>query len=203
MELGVSSSMAEEEYDTDPEESKPSLGMRRRQASDDEEGAGGDTDGEKSLLSTPIRNDSRVGVGSDEESEGQGGVANYNDDDAEGEEDFVERGDDDEGFEERVGADIGEVEEGDYGEAVDVEAETLKGLEGEISRLLGVRMQEGDGAEEGLEEEEEEVEKKENEPFAVPTAGAFYMHDDRFRDISRGRHRCGHAVWILYGSIWF
>jgi hypothetical protein len=32
-------------------------------------------------------------------------------------------------------------------------------------------------------------EKKENEPFAVPTAGAFYMHDDRFRDNSGARQR--------------
>ena len=30
--------------------------------------------------------------------------------------------------------------------------------------------------------EDHSEEKKENEPFAVPTAGAFYMHDDRFRD---------------------
>ena len=34
-----------------------------------------------------------------------------------------------------------------------------------------------------------EEEKKENEPFAVPTAGAFYMHDDRFRDNAGARHR--------------
>ncbi|KAI3737615.1 hypothetical protein L2E82_27623 [Cichorium intybus] len=32
-------------------------------------------------------------------------------------------------------------------------------------------------------------EKKANEPFSVPTAGAFYMHDDRFRDGGEGRHR--------------
>ncbi|KAF9690042.1 hypothetical protein SADUNF_Sadunf01G0154700 [Salix dunnii] len=37
--------------------------------------------------------------------------------------------------------------------------------------------------------EEGEEGKKENEPFAVPTAGAFYMHDDRFRDSAGGRHR--------------
>jgi hypothetical protein len=30
--------------------------------------------------------------------------------------------------------------------------------------------------------------KKESEPFAVPTAGAFYMHDDRFQE-ARGRGR--------------
>ncbi|XP_054781031.1 protein MLN51 homolog [Prosopis cineraria] len=41
-------------------------------------------------------------------------------------------------------------------------------------------------------------EKKENEPFAVPTGGAFYMHDDRFRDNSGGRHRHlrgGRRLW--------
>ncbi|KAF8715699.1 hypothetical protein HU200_026641 [Digitaria exilis] len=38
-----------------------------------------------------------------------------------------------------------------------------------------------------------EEEKKGNEPYAVPTTGAFYMHDDRFqegRGRVRGRQRC-------------
>ena len=30
---------------------------------------------------------------------------------------------------------------------------------------------------------------KKNEPFAVPTSGAFYMHDDRFQDNAGARHR--------------
>lgn len=45
---------------------------------------------------------------------------------------------------------------------------------------------------------EGEEEKKEHEPFAVPTAGAFYMHDDRFRDNAGGRHRRtqgGRKLW--------
>ncbi|PPS12309.1 hypothetical protein GOBAR_AA08317 [Gossypium barbadense] len=45
---------------------------------------------------------------------------------------------------------------------------------------------------------EDEHEKKENEPFVVPTAGAFYMHDDRFRDNVGGRHRQmrgGRKLW--------
>ncbi|KAK8930962.1 hypothetical protein KSP39_PZI016358 [Platanthera zijinensis] len=33
------------------------------------------------------------------------------------------------------------------------------------------------------------VEKEENEPYAVPTAGALYMHDDRFQENGRGRQR--------------
>jgi hypothetical protein len=40
-----------------------------------------------------------------------------------------------------------------------------------------------------VEGEEGEEGKKGNQPFAVPTAGAFYMHDDRFRDSAGGRHR--------------
>ncbi|KAL0294723.1 UNVERIFIED_CONTAM: hypothetical protein Sradi_6872500 [Sesamum radiatum] len=52
-----------------------------------------------------------------------------------------------------------------------------------------------------------EEERKEMEPFAVPTAGAFYMHDDRFRDNAGGRHRYQLMLcvrmscidWILYG----
>ncbi|CAM6123403.1 unnamed protein product [Calypogeia fissa] len=36
-----------------------------------------------------------------------------------------------------------------------------------------------------------EEEKKEAEPFVVPTAGAFYMHDDRFRDNGGARPRRG------------
>lgn len=42
----------------------------------------------------------------------------------------------------------------------------------------------GEGAKEGNEEE-----KKEAEPFVVPTAGAFYMHDDRFRESGGARPR--------------
>ncbi|KAM0829943.1 hypothetical protein ACQ4PT_066537 [Festuca glaucescens] len=45
----------------------------------------------------------------------------------------------------------------------------------------------GEAGEEAVEGEGEEG-KKETEPFAVPTAGAFYMHDDRFQE-ARGRGR--------------
>uniref|UniRef100_A0A0D6QWN6 Btz domain-containing protein n=1 Tax=Araucaria cunninghamii TaxID=56994 RepID=A0A0D6QWN6_ARACU len=46
--------------------------------------------------------------------------------------------------------------------------------------------------------EQAEEEKKEAEPFAVPTAGAFYMHDDRFRDNGGARPRRsagGRKLW--------
>ncbi|KAJ8539261.1 hypothetical protein K7X08_013513 [Anisodus acutangulus] len=36
---------------------------------------------------------------------------------------------------------------------------------------------------------EHNLEKKENEPYAVPKAGAFYMHDDRFGDNVDGPHK--------------
>ncbi|GJN15053.1 hypothetical protein PR202_gb01939 [Eleusine coracana subsp. coracana] len=46
----------------------------------------------------------------------------------------------------------------------------------------------GDAAEADEAAAGEEEEKKGNEPFAVPTTGAFYMHDDRFQE-ARGRGR--------------
>ena len=39
-----------------------------------------------------------------------------------------------------------------------------------------------------------EEEKKGNEPYAVPTSGAFYMHDDRFQE-GRGRGRGRQRFW--------
>ncbi|GAY51697.1 hypothetical protein CUMW_136210 [Citrus unshiu] len=46
----------------------------------------------------------------------------------------------------------------------------------------------------------EEEKKQSNEPFAVPTAGAFYMHDDRFRENIAGRHRRTHGGRRLWES---
>ncbi|XP_010473002.1 PREDICTED: uncharacterized protein LOC104752533 isoform X2 [Camelina sativa] len=42
------------------------------------------------------------------------------------------------------------------------------------------------------------LEQKKKEPFAVPTAGAFYMHDDRFQELdaaSNRRMRGGRRLW--------
>jgi hypothetical protein len=50
-----------------------------------------------------------------------------------------------------------------------------------------------------VEGEEGEEGKKGNQPFAVPTAGAFYMHDDRFRDSAGGRHRYDCAIGVVLG----
>ncbi|XP_057967845.1 protein MLN51 homolog [Malania oleifera] len=207
--------MAEEEYESDPEEAKLSLAMRRREASDDEE-EGGEVDAERF---PPRRIDSRVGVVSDGESDGQGGVAEYDDDEQEEddeediedeisqeeeeeEEDGVEEEEEEEAEEEDEFEERGEGGGGDGdgdgrgGSFGDVEGvEKVKELDG-VRGVAGEPVTESGGAEQGLEEEEEE--KKENEPFAVPTAGAFYMHDDRFRDNAGGRHRRtlgGRKLW--------
>ncbi|CAL5439888.1 unnamed protein product [Camellia sinensis] len=186
----------EGEYESDPEELKRSLTMRRREASDDEgeEGDGGERERR--------RVDSMAGIASDGESEGQGAPADYDDDESEIEEEEeleeyeeeelgfgeeeVEVGEDDE----RGGKD--DVEVGNKVEAVEAGGEVVaRELDGDRERSVGESTEV-----QGVNQVEEE--KKENEPFAVPTAGAFYMHDDRFRDNAGGRHRRtlgGRKLW--------
>ena len=168
------------EYESDPEEAKRSLAMRRREASDDEEGEG---DGRDKRVDRP-------GIHSDD-SDGQGGVAEYDDEeelDGEEEEEEEENVDEDE--------EIGEgdeVEEGDaykerggegdlHGAGVEGSAVNVQEAYGEVRTSLEDTGEVHSG-------NRDDEEKKENEPFAVPTAGAFYMHDDRFRDNAGGRHR--------------
>lgn len=172
------------DYESDPEEAKRSLAMRRREASDDEEGEGEGGEGRRTIR--------RMGIHSDD-SDGQGGAAEYDDDDELGEE--VDEDETGEG-----------VEEVDEGEEVDEEEDEERygnrksGGHGEIDAASGnaVKELDDDGRQltegptdlhEEILEEEFDEEKKVNEPFAVPTAGAFYMHDDRFRDNAGGRHR--------------
>ncbi|KAJ8539273.1 hypothetical protein K7X08_013525 [Anisodus acutangulus] len=111
-----------EEYESDAEETKLSLKMRRREeASNDEE--------EKTEM--PLRSS----IDSDNESEGQGAPAVYEEE-------------------------VEDEEEVEYEEELYEE-----GVKEVVERV-------DDGNEHNLE-------KKENEPYAVPKAGAFYMHDDR------------------------
>ncbi|XP_028756111.1 protein MLN51 homolog isoform X2 [Neltuma alba] len=166
------------EYDSDPEEAKRSLAMRRREASDDEEGEG---DGRDKGA------DRRVGIHSDD-SDDQGGVAEYDDEeDLDGDEEVVEEGDDveEEVYEEREG------DRGFHGADVEGSAGMVKESDG------GAR---APSEAELPSENRDDEEKKENEPFAVPTAGAFYMHDDRFRDNAGGRHRRIHGGRRLWES---
>lgn len=174
----------EPEYESDPEEALLPSAMRRREASDDEEEAeGSDGDGEMTRAARRIG-----GIGSEEDFDGQGGAPGYEDEeDSEGE-DYGEEGaeeDDEELVEVEAGAAVyGRADDGNHvGSAgrAEIPAEGI-----EFAR-------EGNGFEEENQDYHEKgqgegEEKKENEPFAVPTAGAFYMHDDRFRENGGGRH---------------
>lgn len=176
----------EVEYVSDPEEAKLSLAMRRREASDDEEGEGEGREKRRVDRRAPIHSD---------ESDGQGGAAEYDEEEEEElglEDDEEDGGGVEEIDEEEEDYDEGEEEE----EAYEVSGREREG--GVESSAVAVPNESaGDGRKpveesadahvEGQAEGEEE--KKENEPFAVPTAGAFYMHDDRFRDNAGGRHR--------------
>ncbi|KAK7255326.1 hypothetical protein RIF29_28733 [Crotalaria pallida] len=180
----MDSTRAEEdvEYDSDPEEAKRSLTLRRRrEASDDEE--------EDEREGRDDRDDHRVAIRSDDGSDGEGGVADYgDDDDDDGDEEELE-----EELEEEVYEEEGEIEEEVYGER-GVEEEHAGGVEG--SMIVVKESSDGAGVEDSAEVHSEE--KKENEPFAVPTAGAFYMHDDRFRDNAGARNRRirgGRRLW--------
>ncbi|KAL7191349.1 hypothetical protein ACSBR2_023430 [Camellia fascicularis] len=176
----------EVEYESDPEEAKRLLRMRRREASDDEE---------EEERERPLRRiDSRAAIGSDGESDGQGAAAEYDDEESEIEEEELEEEEEEE--EEEVEADV--VEEGEHEvrggkDSVEIGGEDEKELDGDGRRSVGESME----LLQGVNQVEEE--KKENEPFAVPTAGAFYMHDDRFRDnAGGGRHRRtlgGRKLW--------
>uniref|UniRef100_A0A0A9A309 Btz domain-containing protein n=1 Tax=Arundo donax TaxID=35708 RepID=A0A0A9A309_ARUDO len=151
---------AEEEYESDLDDA-PLPAVRRRAAASDDEGAEEDAGG------SPMRPRK---AGSDADSDGQGAPEVYDEgayEDGEEYEEYVEAYEEFEeggGGERRVAA-----------EAV-IEAGDREGKAGD-----------GD-AEEVDEAAAGEEEKKGNEPYAVPTTGAFYMHDDRFQE-ARGRGR--------------
>ncbi|KAE8662972.1 CASC3/Barentsz eIF4AIII binding, putative isoform 6 [Hibiscus syriacus] len=163
----------EMEYESDTEEVKRSLAMRRRKAASDDE------EGEREVDDNNNRNaaimDRSVVVPSDE-SDGQVGAADFYDEEEELEEENEEYYDEEEIDEEEIEIVRGEVER-TGGEAVMDDGNRNVAERVEISNSnnhVG---------------EEDEEGKKENEPFAVPTTGSFYMHDDRFRDNVGGRHR--------------
>lgn len=188
----------ETEYESDPEEAKLSLAMRRREASDDEEG-----EGEEREKREEIR---RIKVDSDADSDGQGGAAVYDDDESEvGEEEEYEEEEAEEEAEEEEEQEEEEAEELDEEEGFP-ERDGERGVQevAGVQAASPVQEPDRDGRRltgeslEGQDENQVEEEKKENEPFAVPTAGAFYMHDDRFREAAGGRHRRtpgGRKLW--------
>ncbi|XP_021298581.1 protein CASC3 isoform X2 [Herrania umbratica] len=206
------------EYESDPEEVKRSLAMRRREAaSDDEEGERGEDN------NTKARMDRRAVIPSDE-SDGQGGAADYDDEDEEldleedeeeeeeeaydeeeeeeeeiDEEEIEEVGKGEmEGNVERTGEDVEEAVVGDGSRNVEDGSEINNNIvNGNNNNNYNNHNNNNNHVGEGDEDEEE---KKQNEPFAVPTAGAFYMHDDRFRDNAGGRHRRTHGGRKLWES---
>lgn len=132
----------------------------------------------------------------DSDVESEGAVAEY--DEEEGEEVY----DLDEEYAEEIevvryeGSGGGRAEEA--ANAVAVESETPVVEDG--AELMEEKLAVDDDAGEFSHENEDaknEGEKKEMEPYAVPTAGAFYMHDDRFRDSVGGRNRYQHLIFSI------
>ncbi|XP_048129695.1 protein MLN51 homolog isoform X2 [Rhodamnia argentea] len=192
----------EVEYESDPDETKQSLAMRRRRAASDDE----ESEKEEALEGEGGK-ESRAGRVRSEESDSEGGAADYDDEEGELEEEEELDGEEEE-------------EEGNYEDAEEVidEEKMNERRVGEVERNDNINMgheeekevvdrdfkDEGQIAVEeplgewGEDQAEDQVEKKENEPYAVPTAGAFYMHDDRFRDNVGGRNRRtfgGRRLW--------
>ncbi|KAL8122981.1 protein MLN51 homolog [Apium graveolens] len=174
------------EYESDPEDSKMSLIARRREASDDEDEEDGrdlgeigervERDGRDLRERERDGREMRERVERVSESESEGAVEEYDDESDEFDEEEVER-------DEEV-----EVEERES------EVKVVGGVEDGGEEFSGEKGEEVVG--------EEKIEKKENEPFAVPTAGAFYMHDDRFRDGSGGRGGGRHRRNLGGRNLW-
>lgn len=180
----------EVEYESDPEEAKLSLKMRRRVASDDEEEEG------EGRREKPI-----PGI-DDSEGESEGAAAEYEDEldedeeDYEEDEDYVEEEIEEAGYEDR-----GDRRGGGGVVAADVEIAVVGKVvdDGDMVEEKGVKEEVTEvNSDSNVDGGEHEGEKKVIEPYAVPTAGAFYMHDDRFRDNAGGRHRRmlgGRKIW--------
>ncbi|KAF8670903.1 hypothetical protein HU200_050170 [Digitaria exilis] len=124
----------------------------------------------------------RARIGPDQDDDGQGAPEAYDDEVDEEDEEYYDEEEEDvgEGFEEYEGRATPPMEDGGGGQES--------------------RGEDGVAGEEGLAEGEAkgEGEEKEQEPFAVPTSGAFYMHDDRFQEENRGRRRRmfgGRKLW--------
>eukprot|EP01018_Ginkgo_biloba_P022133 Gb_31197 [translate_table: standard] len=179
----------EVEYESDTEGSL-ALALRRREASDDEE----EEEEEEGR-------GERIPQGFvDEESEDEGAAPPLEDEEEDEEEEIEEEYEED--VVERIMVRGREEEEGDGG---------IEGLdEGDGTEIHhSLHPSESGGGNHSPRKDDQgiasprnkdqvEEEKKEAEPFAVPTAGAFYMHDDRFRDNGGARPRRsagGRKLW--------
>ncbi|KAL6851725.1 hypothetical protein ACP4OV_020289 [Aristida adscensionis] len=168
---------AEEEYESDLDDA-PLPAVRRAAASDDEEEEE-EEDEEGGAPSRPGK------AGSDADSDGQGAPEVYDEgayEDDEGEYEEYE-----EVLEEFEGG--GRVGRGVANEAVAEVGEEGKAGDGEAEEAGEAAAGEG------------EEESKGNEPYAVPTTGAFYMHDDRFQE-ARGRGRGRQRRMVNSRKLW-
>ncbi|XVF25030.1 hypothetical protein REPUB_Repub13aG0178900 [Reevesia pubescens] len=195
----------EVEYESDPEEVMRSLAMRRREAASDDEECEREYDDDNNNNNNIEARIDRMTVIHSDESDGQGGAADYYDEEEEEEEeeelDLEEVYDEE--VEEEEEEEIGEEEIDELGKReVQGNAERT-GEDVKEATVVGGNWNVDDGVEINNSNHLGEVdgeEKKENEPFAVPTAGAFYMHDDRFRDNVGGRNRRTHGGRKLWES---
>lgn len=167
----------EQDYESDPEDALLPSAMRRREASDDE-------DGDRSEGGEKPRRDRLVGIGPEGELDDEGAAPEYEDEE-ELDGDEYEEYEEDEEFEEEGG-----VEEGGSQEVVASRSQVVlvPEMDGDGQKPPGEAVGHDTAEAEVLAEEEFE-EKKENAPYAVPTVGAFYMHDDRVGQNGRGRQR--------------
>ena len=155
------SGLEEGEYESDSDGAS-ALALRRREASDDEE---------RELLL-----DARSSVDDDDDDISQ---RCFSDEDAEGE-GTPPDGEDGAALLSRRRLVSDEADDHDSLHQEDVSRKS----EDKEDNLQGIAAADAiDGKEAG------EEEKKEAEPFVVPTAGAFYMHDDRFRGVAGARPR--------------
>lgn len=182
MELGSN----EAEYESDNEGSL-ALAMRRRGASDDEE-----EEEEERIPQGFVGHES-------EDDEGAPPLEDEEEDDEEEEEEVVMVAEEEEEYEE---------EDEENGRIVDLDVLGIRqprhpGGGGAAGEGVGGENGVSKGVDQGIgsprnDRDQAEEEKKEAEPFAVPTAGAFYMHDDRFRDNGGARPRRssgGRKLW--------
>ncbi|KAL6609587.1 hypothetical protein ACP70R_039556 [Stipagrostis hirtigluma subsp. patula] len=167
----------EEEYESDLDDAPLPAVRRRAAASDDEEE---DEEEEGGAPSRPRK------AGSDADSDGQGAPEVYDDGAYE---------DDEEEYEEYE--EVHEEFDGGAGGERVVATEAVAEVGEEEGKAGDGEAEEAGEAAAG----EEEEENKGNEPYAVPTTGAFYMHDDRFQE-ARGRGRGRQRRMVNSRKLW-
>ncbi|TKW16471.1 hypothetical protein SEVIR_5G301700v4 [Setaria viridis] len=182
---------AEAEYESDLDDAPLPAARRRAAASDDEEedeDEGGGGSGSPPPSSTVFDSES--------DPDGQGAAELYDD----GDEGVYGTEEEECGdvFEEREAGGVGGGGGGEV-ELVAGEVDVAPEHEGKYEEE-GLAV-EGEEEESAVEGEEEEMEEEEDAAYAVPTAGAFYQHDTRFRGQEDGIR--GHQRQIFGGQkIW-